>query len=282
MRRSRTLRAAVVVAVVSLGALAAGSGPVVAQSGPDGDAGPGGGHYQFTDDDGRPLGEPVETEGGVDGGLGDGPPPTYEVDLFEGVQPEEGTFENEDACWGANVAQDGGGQTWAEVQATLTEYNDPQAWGVCAAEETFDLAAYVLQSWLATVRPPAPSPLAVAPGKAVTGLRSYLEIGGEVPATATLANPIGPDVVITMTPRYVVSWGDGASTGTTSQGVAYPGGPGEITHVYTDKGGVTVTVEAYWHGSWAAGGAGGDLPELPTPTEANLDLPVEERQVVVD
>jgi hypothetical protein len=69
---------------------------------------------------------------------------------------------------------------------------------------------------------------------------------------------------------------------TDSQGVPWPGGPGEITHVYSDAGGVTVTVQAYWRATWTAGGAGGDLPELPDPTSASLDLPVEQYQARTD
>ncbi len=136
--------------------------------------------------------------------------------------------------------------------------------------------------WQTSVAPPPPSPLRVAPGRAVTGLRAYLEIGGDVPYELTIANPVGANIQLTATPRYVVSWGDGASVGTDSQGVAWPGGPGEITHVFTDAGGVTVTVRAYWSGTWSAGSAGGTLPELPVPTEAALDLPVEEYQVTTD
>ena len=62
----------------------------------------------------------------------------------------------------------------------------------------------------------------------------------------------------------------------------YPGGEGEITHVYTEVGSVTLTVDAYWSGTWSAGGQAGDLPELATPTTADLDLPVEQRQAVID
>ena len=239
---------------------------------------PGGGSYGATDQTGRPLGEAAQS--GYSGTSG--PPPTYIVELFDGLRPEEGTYEYQDSCWGVSIATTGNGLTWAEAQETLTEYNDPQAWGVCAAEETFDLETYVLESWQATVRPPPPTPLEVAPGTAVTGLRAYLEIGGDPAPTTSLTNPIGPDIVITMTPRFVVSWGDGATTETRSHGVPYPGGDGEITHVYRDAGALTLTVDAYWTGTWSAGGAGGALPELVVPTSGSLDLPVEQYQAVGD
>ncbi|HXH56329.1 hypothetical protein [Iamia sp.] len=96
-----------------------------------------------------------------------------------------------------------------------------------------------------------------------------------------MTTPIGPASFV-MTPRYVVSWGDGASISTESQGVPWPGGPEEISHVYTDAGGVTVTVQAFWRTTWSLAGQGGDLPELAVPTEGSLDLPVEEHQVTTD
>lgn len=275
----RILRPAVLAVVLAAAASFAGAGPVAAQDPPP-DVDDVGNTVVVTDTSGVPLGAEPPT-GSTGSGPG-GPPPTYSVDFFDGVAPEDGTFEYDDGCWGIAIAEGSGGSTWAEAQATLTEYNDAQAWGACAAAETFDLTAYVLQSWRSVVRPPPPSPLEVAPGRAVTGLRAYLEIGGDPAPTTTLANPIGPDVVITMTPRYVVGWGDGTSVETDSQGVPWPGGAGEISHVFTEAEDVTVTVDAYWRATWTAGGAGGSLPELPAPTSASLDLPVEQYQARTD
>ncbi|MGI8939167.1 MAG: hypothetical protein ACR2JF_13330 [Iamia sp.] len=231
---------------------------------------------------GVPLGS--EPPAGSTGSGGGEPPPGYVVDTFEGLEPE-GNPEVRDRCWGIRIGEEGEGflrETYAEAQAELAALGDPDYLGQCAATETFDLVDYVNQSWRSVVRPPPPSPLRVAPGKAVTGLRTYLEIGGEAAPTTTLDNPIGPDVVITMAPRYVVTWGDGTSVETDSQGVPWPGGSGEITHVYTDAADLTLEVRAYWTGTWSAGGAGGTLPELPAPTQAALDLPVEEYQVTTD
>lgn len=278
--RSKRLRMApgvgglLVVILVASGAVAAGADD------PSVTPGPGGGSYVSTQKDGRPLGSQAQL--GYAGTSLTGPPPTYFVDFFDGLAPEDGTFEHQDGCWGISIAEGGGGMTWAEAQAKLAEYNDPQAWGACAAEETFDLATYVLESWRSVVRPPPPTPLAVAPGHVVTGLRSYLEIGGDPNPVETLPNPIGPAVTISMTPRYVVTWGDGASEETASQGVPWPGGAGEITHVYSDEGEVSLVVRAFWTGTWTAGGAGGTLPELPNPTTATLELPVEEYQARTD
>lgn len=68
--------------------------------------------------------------------------------------------------------------------------------------------------------------------------------------------------------------------GTRSQGGPHPSG--DVTHVYDETGAVRLTVQAYWTATWTAGGTGGDLPELAVPTEASLDLPVEQRQAVID
>lgn len=209
-------------------------------------------------------------------------PPGYVVDTFEGLDVE-GNPEQTDRCWGIRIGEEGEAflrETWAEALAELEEYSDEDYLGRCAAEDTFDLVAYIHQAWRSVVRPPPPTPLRVAPGKAATGLLAYLEIGGDPAPTETLDNPIGPDVVITMTPRYVVRWGDGATTTTTSQGGPYPSG--DVTHTYLDEGTVTITVEAYWTATWRAGGAGGELPELAEPTSAALDLPVEQYQAVID
>ncbi|CAN5726506.1 hypothetical protein BH24ACT3_BH24ACT3_08470 [soil metagenome] len=157
-------------------------------------------------------------------------------------------------------------------------------WPRCPpAAPAFDPAAAAAAYWERFVQPPPPSPLRVAPGEMLVGLEAFLEIGGDPSPTWSLANPIGPAVIITAEPRYVVSWGDGTSTRTSSQGVPHPGGPGEITHTYQDAGTPTITVRAYWRATWALadGSNRGTLAELPLPTTASLDLPVREVQAVI-
>jgi len=188
-------------------------------------------------------------------------------------------------CWGVVETDSPDGLSYAEAAAGADEWGgNGSGQGRCVDDpvEVFDLDAYVRLVWETMVVPPPPTPLRVAPGKAITGLRSYLEIGGDVPWTVVVPNPIGADITLTAESRYEVAWGDGATAETTSQGVPWPGGAGEISHVYTDAGGLTVTVDAYWHASWRGGDRGGDLAELPTPTVASLDLAIEERQPVVD
>ena len=235
--RRRATAWTVLATLAAAGVSLVGSGPAAADDGPG--VTPGGGSVTATDTDtGVALGS--EPPAGSTG-TGNGPPATYDVDFFEGLAPEEGTYEDESGCWGATLAEGDSGSTWGEVQQTLTEYNDAQAYGVCAAEDTFDLVAYVNQAWQSVVQPPPPSPLAIDPhDRAVTGLAAFLTIGGDPNPTSTLPNPIGPDVVITMSPRYVVSWDDGSTTETTSQGGPYP--RGDLTHTYIETGSRTITV----------------------------------------
>ncbi|HEU5149238.1 MAG TPA: hypothetical protein VFU19_02005 [Iamia sp.] len=224
---------------------------------------------------GSQTGGAEETSGG-----GGGDP----VDFIRYFDPE-GTSEDSapDAgpgCWGIQAVPQGEGMTWAEaVESQSSQGENGVLWGNCDIEETIDPEFIAQAYWFRQTTPPPPSPLAVAPGKALTGLPGYLEIGGDVPAVATFGTPIGT-LTFTMTPRYVVDWGDGATTHTESQGGPYPNG--DLTHTYVDAGGVEITVDAYWRATWTLGGAGGDLPELPEPTSAALDLPVEQRQAVID
>jgi hypothetical protein len=192
-----------------------------------------------------------------------------------GVDSEEGY---ETGCWGIQVVPEGEGGTRAEAVAEQEAQGENGVlWGNCEVQDTIDPVALAGQMWQRAASPPPPTPLQVEPGKALAGLRAYLEIGGEVPATETLGTPIGP-LTFTMTPRYVVTWGDGETTSTSSQGGPYP--DGDITHVYRDAGPVTITVDAYWRATWTLAGQSGSLPELAAPTSGSLDLVIEERQAV--
>lgn len=263
-------RAALVAAVVALAVvLAAPAGAQATDPTPDGNGG-------WGQNGGTPG---SSTPGAGGGGGGGGVPVDWILDFFpdgEGVGNEPGS----QGCWGVSAVPQGQGGTYEQAVDELDQFgNNGNLWGPCA-QETIDPAVVAGALWERTVRPPPPSPLAVAPGWALPGKRAFLEIGGEVPAVATYATPIGTARFV-MTPRYVVSWGDGTSSETRTQGVPYPGGEGEVSHVYTDAGQVTIVVRAYWSATWTLAGDGGSLAELPTPTSADLPLPVEERQVVV-
>ncbi len=282
----RSLRAALTALVILTLGLGLSTAAPAGADGPEG----GSGDSAFDFSDGNDPSPPsTDTTSSSDGASTVAvEPPKFYYGIVYGRQ-EVGQEPGFDApgCWGVSQDPEGsfGGGTYAEATAGADEWGgNGSGQGRCVDDptEAFDLTGYVDEVWQTAVRPPPPSPLQVAPGRAVTGLRSYLEIGGDVPYVATIPNPIGADIRLTATPRYVVSWGDGASAETESQGVPWPGGPGEITHVYTDEGGVTVTVQAYWHGEWTAADAGGALPELPVPTEGTLALPVEQYQVTTD
>jgi hypothetical protein len=121
--------------------------------------------------------------------------------------------------------------------------------------------------------------LTVVPDYAIVGKKVYLQIGGRLRTTFAVPNPIGADIGIHATSRYVVDWGDGSPpTTTTSQGGPWP--DGDVTHVYdTAAAAVTIRVVQQWSARWSAGGAGsGTLDDLRTGGE--LTMRVEQVQPV--
>lgn len=115
---------------------------------------------------------------------------------------------------------------------------------------------------------PAPEPK-VVPGYAVVGKRVYLELAGRPRTSFDVPNPIGPQVRIDATSRYVVDWDDGTTTTTASQGGPWP--HGDVTHVYdTARPRVTIRVTQVWSATWTAGPAGGGLDDLRTAGEVTL------------
>lgn len=119
--------------------------------------------------------------------------------------------------------------------------------------------------------------LKVVPDYAITGKLVYLQIGGAKDQRFDVQNPVGDDVSISATSRYVVDWGDSTETTTTSQGGPWP--DGDITHSYTETApSVTITVTQLWSATWRAGRAAGDLRDLQT--TSTLTLPVTQLQAV--
>lgn len=102
---------------------------------------------------------------------------------------------------------------------------------------------------------PAPKPY-IAPGRAITGLRAYLEPRSPTAVSDVRPTPLG-DIRLDATGSYYVDWGD-ARTGPHSG----PGGPwpnGNISHVYTNRGTYDVLVTEAWTVHWQVAGASGTL-----------------------
>ncbi len=195
------------------------------------------------------------------GGPGGGDPAIWDIGL--GTDPTDGGL-----CW---QPETGGTRTLGDVRAEIGRYhhngNDLDA---CPATPP-DPRQLLPGAW-DQVRPPPPAPLQVDPGWALTGMPAYLEIGGPNPANRTLLG-----FAISMYPRYVVHWGDGATTDAgSSQGGPWP--DGDVTHTYRDAGHVQIVVEAYWHARVPALDL--NLPELAVPSRAQLDLQVRQIQAV--
>ncbi|MGH3666050.1 MAG: hypothetical protein ACRDU8_08190 [Egibacteraceae bacterium] len=145
----------------------------------------------------------------------------------------------------------------------------------------FDPGALAQQLWAEAVQFPQPQP-EVKPGEALTGLPAYLEIDGDDAPEWSFDTPVGTQIVLSATPRYEITWGDGSpDTETEKSGEPYPGGPQEITHLYLDAARNQIEVRAYWTGQWSlAGMGGGNLGENPNPSIGSFDLPVGEVQAV--
>lgn len=127
---------------------------------------------------------------------------------------------------------------------------------------------------------PVPEPW-IAPGEAITGLRSYLEIGG-----ARLDTPVvdldGVVVRLEATVTdYQVDWGDGSPV---RRGVVSRGGPfpsGDVSHVYERAGTWTVRVRARWRVAWSTQGESGVIAEPLETDGAITGFRVREVQAVI-
>jgi hypothetical protein len=147
---------------------------------------------------------------------------------------------------------------------------------VCTAEPGAPAIDPAMVQQMITSQLPLPAP-SIEPGRAITGLRSYLDVG----APTTFSDRIDGDVLpvrveISGTAQYRVDWGDGTVLTYPSSGGPYP--DGDITHVYTDAGDYTVTVTPLWRVRWQ--GAGFDLTFDAELVSSTVDLPVEEVRAV--
>lgn len=141
-----------------------------------------------------------------------------------------------------------------------------------------DPGAVALSLWV-SLSPQGASNLAVPPGFALPGLATYVVFDGPGPLTAT-ATEGGLTISIEAEPTYVIDFGDGSEPiRTSSTGVPYPGGEGEIRHVYTDAGTPTLTVSTEWTARFLIDGVvQADLPGRRV--DSSLEVPVRERRAV--
>ncbi|MEX1162120.1 MAG: hypothetical protein WEB03_00930 [Nitriliruptor sp.] len=134
--------------------------------------------------------------------------------------------------------------------------------------------AMVRQMIVSQLPLPAPS---IDPGRAITGLRSYLDVGAPTTFNDGITGDVLPiQVTIDGTAQYRVDWGDGTVETYPSSGGPYP--DGDITHVYTDAGDHTVTVTPVWTVRWQGGGL--DVSFTAELVPSTVDLPVGEVQSV--
>lgn len=139
-----------------------------------------------------------------------------------------------------------------------------------------DVAGLAQQVWVG-VQIESPE-TKIAPGYMLTGLTSYLELDAtsELVATQPLPDGLGT-LTITATPEHHIDWDDGGeATVTTSTGVPYPGGPEEITHVFTTAAVRTVQVTTHWTGTFS--GPGFTDEPLGVRVAATTDLPLDVRE----
>jgi hypothetical protein len=228
------------------------------------------------------------TPGPGDGGKDTPSPTTYlywAVDFKNDPTAVDEAGNPTDGCWMMVVTKVSTtppppDETFEGAKAELAELGDNgDLWAACPPDPVtppFDPVAATEQFWREEALPPLPSPVRIDPKDAdprnLVSFKTYVTIIGNRAPQFHLDNPIGPEIVITAKPRYVIDWGDRTTSGSTTFGEPYPGGPGEITHVYLKARTYTITVRAYWSATWKAGNGGdgleGNLPELPNATVA--------------
>ncbi|MGH8901410.1 MAG: hypothetical protein ACRDYA_06940 [Egibacteraceae bacterium] len=140
-------------------------------------------------------------------------------------------------------------------------------------------------NWEQVVGLPVPHPKAQPDNRALAGKRVFLELGMENGRWHRDPDGIwryeSPDVELRATPAYMINWGDGTlMEQTTREGVPYPGGPEEVTHVYQTSGAHTVTVQAGWQAQWRVPGGAWKPVSGQLRTSGQQDLAVQQIQAV--
>jgi hypothetical protein len=130
-----------------------------------------------------------------------------------------------------------------------------------------------------------PHPTAQPDNRGLSGKRVFLELG--MRNGRWRRDPHGiwrytsPDVELRARPAYTIDWGDDTfAEQTLREGIPYPGGPDEITHVYQNSGMHTVTVQAGWQAEWRVPGGTWKPVSGPLRTTGNADLAIQQIQAV--
>lgn len=198
--------------------------------------------------------EDVGTEPPDPGGPGGDPPPTTPPpeNYFDDIWSTTNTNDaNGNPCFQVIEVGDGN-QLWGDAYEDAEDAGGTPCPG---GQPTETPQEEVTRRWRQEIEPPVPT-ADITPFEAIAGLPAYLEV--EEPATWTsepLASQVSDRVFeIKATADWWIDWGDdpgrrdGPYTGT--QGLPYPGGPGEISHVYSDTAEYDITVEAIWSASY--------------------------------
>lgn len=129
--------------------------------------------------------------------------------------------------------------------------------------------------WIEELRPETTT-AAIAQAEGLTGKQVYLELEGPRRVRGTYeSTATGHLFIVEGAPTYRIDWGDGETTETTDQGVAYGEWPGQgnaaITHVYRDQRTYDITVGTRWEGTL-------EVPDIGT----TVDLEVIEMETVIE
>lgn len=124
---------------------------------------------------------------------------------------------------------------------------------------------------------PRPQP-SIAPGRAITGKRAYLETNGQLTHTFTADTIFGPLQIVAMG-SYSIDWGDGERSGPHRlEGKPWP--DGSINHEYMNVGTYNIVVTEKWTADWRFSDESGVLRSLQTIGQIN-NFPVQQIQAVI-
>jgi len=164
-------------------------------------------------------------------------------------------------------------QRFLALGGQIPQCTGPTGLPAIASTPTIEAARFWQQMDLPSLTP------RIEPGKAIVGLRAYLETGGAPSVTDGGGTPFGP-LTITATRSITVDWADGPGSTTgpyLGSGGSHP--DGDIAWVYGRSGPRDVAVTQTWTATWSIGGATGTFTGRGT-TSTLFGFPVEEVQAV--